>query len=187
MEIIEIMKTARTPYELNCKEGDKVLLIADTRTEPLVWQAFAAAAKELGLIYTVAIMENLPYHHAEPTPQIADAMMNADFVHLLTHKGLVHCNACHKAMKNKVKIIASEQITVDMLREGGATADYHEMNKVGRKIFDILCEGEDYHVYSKTGTDLYSSIKGRNAWWLPVLYLSSQQWICWPVVFQMGK
>lgn len=164
MDIIEIMKAARTPYELNCKKGDKVLLIADTRTNPLVWQAFAAAAKEFGLIYTVAIMENLPYHHAEPTPQIADAMMNANLVHLLTSKGLVHCNACHEAMKNKVKFLASEQITIDMLREGGATADYHEMGKVGRRMFDILTEGSDYHVYSKTGTDLHSSIKGRNSY-----------------------
>ena len=164
MEIMEMMKTARTPYELNCKPGDKVLIIADTRTEPLVWQAFGAAAKELGLIYTIAIMENLPYHHAEPTPQIADAMMHADVVHLVTHKGLVHCNACHEAMKNKVKIIASEQITVDMLREGGATADYHEMNKVGRRIFEILCAGETYELYSKYGLDFHSSIKGRSSW-----------------------
>jgi len=164
MEIMEIMKTARTPYELNCKKGDKVLLVADTRTEPLVWQAFAAAAKELDLIYTVAIMEPLPFHHAEPTPQIADAMMNADFVHLLTSKGFVHCSACHKAMQKRVKMLASEQITVDMMREGAATADYRAMNVVGRKLYDILCAGETYHVSSKTGTDLRSSIKGRSSW-----------------------
>jgi acetyl-CoA carboxylase carboxyltransferase component len=46
----------------------------------------------------------------EPLPQIADAMMNADFVHLVTSKDVVHCSACHKAMQSPYSLEALDRI-----------------------------------------------------------------------------
>lgn len=42
--MIDLVRMLRTPLELNCKPGDKILIVTDTAIDPIVWQAFAAAA-----------------------------------------------------------------------------------------------------------------------------------------------
>ena len=71
IKFVELMKYCRTPFELNAKAGDKVLIVTDTSQEELTWQALAAAATEKGCEVTVGIMTPRIRHHAEPTVPIA--------------------------------------------------------------------------------------------------------------------
>jgi hypothetical protein len=43
----EIAKVMQTPLKLNAKAGDKIFVITDTKMDPILWQGFSKAAKEL--------------------------------------------------------------------------------------------------------------------------------------------
>ena len=57
-KFIEMMKNAKRPYELNARSGETVLILADTNTEASVWQAFAAAANQMGIEPMVMIISS---------------------------------------------------------------------------------------------------------------------------------
>jgi leucyl aminopeptidase (aminopeptidase T) len=160
----EIVKTALVPYRLNLAPGDRVIIVSDTGTDPMVAQAFMAAAHILDVIPVVTIMTPRPFHHAEPDPMVVAAMSNAELLHLIPSKGLIHSPAVHKLMLAGKRVIASEEITVDMLREGAATADYDFMDRLGARIYEILSEGKRMRITSQEGTDLSCDISGRASW-----------------------
>ena len=103
--------------------------MADTQTEPLVWESLAAACVEVGADPTVALMTPREFHQAEPTPQVAAAMLKADVNILVPSKAILHSQAGHAAMKAGHPCIASEELSVDMLTRGAATADYRAMQE----------------------------------------------------------
>jgi 2,5-dihydroxypyridine 5,6-dioxygenase len=160
--IIEMLKYARVPFELNAKPGEQILIIADTTTDPLVWQALAAAANELETEVAIVIMTPRPFHQAEPPPTVAEAMKRADITLLVPSKAILHSRAVHEAMKAGRRFVAMEEITADMLTAGAATANYPQMQAIGQRILKILNEGKNIRVTSKLGTDLRASIEGRN-------------------------
>src|ERR1044072_3026160 len=125
------------PYRLNLEAGDRALIVADTGTDPLVVQAFMTAAVTLGVEAMVAMTTPVPWHHAELDPMVLAAMDEADLVHLITSKGSLHGSGCHGKQLAGKRFVASEEITVEMLRAGAASADYEQMNTLGEKIYDI--------------------------------------------------
>jgi len=162
--IAEIVRTAMVPYRLNLGPGDRVAIVADTGTDPMVIQAFMAAAVALDVIPFVVMTTPVPFHHAPPDPSVIHAMESADLIHLVTSKAVIHSEPTHELQRQGRRFLASEEITVDMLRAGGATADYGRMNVLGQKIYDIWTEGRSMHVTSELGTDLRADITGRPSW-----------------------
>lgn len=162
--IAEIVRTAMVPYRLNLEPGQRVAIVADTGTDPMVVQAFMAAAIALDVVPYVVMTAPVPFHHAPPDPAVINAMKGADLVHLVTSKATIHSAPTHELQRQGQRFLASEEITVDMLREGGATADYDRMNRLGQKIYDIWTEGRSMHVTSDLGTDLRADITGRPSW-----------------------
>jgi leucyl aminopeptidase (aminopeptidase T) len=160
----ELVKNAMVPYRLNLEAGDRVLIVADTGTEGAVVQAFMAAAVALDVEAMVALTTPPPFHHAEVSPMVAAAMDEADLVHLITSKGSLHCQACHGKQANGKRFVASEEISVEMLRGGAATADYERMNELGDKLQEIWRGGRSIHITSEQGTDLRAEVAGRPSW-----------------------
>lgn len=66
MKEIEMYKNARKPLEMNAKLGDKILIIADTSTEPAVWQVLMANAYQMGMEPTLALITPREHHQADP-------------------------------------------------------------------------------------------------------------------------
>ena len=162
--LIEVMKGARVPLGLNCRKGDQVVVVADTDTEPLVWEAIAAAAFEVGGLPTVLIMLPLPFHHANPPATVVGALRNADLVVNVTSKGIAHSSVIEEIGKAGIRVISCEEVTADMLRSGAATADYEEMEKLGKRVLEKWNNGSRVRVTSELGTDLAASIQGRHGW-----------------------
>lgn len=160
----EIVKTAMTPYKLNLHAGQRVAIAADTATDPMVVSAFMAAAHALDIIPVANIGLPVPFHHAPPDQMQIDAMRNADLVHLVTSKGLIHAQPCHELQLEGKRFLASEEITTDMLRMGAATADYERMNLVGERIYELLHNGRRMHVTSPQGMEWTAGIDGRPSW-----------------------
>lgn len=165
MKVVQVMRNARKPVELNVKPGYQVLIVADTQTEPLVWQSLAAACVEVGGEPTVAVMTPREFHQAEPTPQVAAAMLQSDVNILVPSKAILHSHAGHAAMKAGHPCIASEELSVDMLTRGAATADYRAMQEIGQELLQIWNHGSFVRVTSDHGTDITAKIgQGRKGW-----------------------
>jgi leucyl aminopeptidase (aminopeptidase T) len=162
--IVELVPNAMTPYRLNLESGDRLLLVADTGTDSLVLQAFMAAAVTLGIEATVAMSTPLPYHHADLNPMTVAAMGEADLVHLITSTGALHGSVCHAQQLAGKRFLASEEITVDMLRAGAATADYERMGRLAEKLHALWVGGSSLHVRTPEGTDLRAQIGDRPSW-----------------------
>jgi leucyl aminopeptidase (aminopeptidase T) len=159
-KIVEMIKNARKPIELNAKPGDNVLIVADTDTDPLVWQALAAAAHEFGATPTITLMTPRPAGQYDPPLPVINAMKKAELNLLVPTKSLIHSPGAMEAGRVGSKCVAMEQITPDMLSKGASTADYNKMQQVGEKIRQIWTEGKTVHVVSELGTDLTADIKG---------------------------
>jgi len=162
--LAEIVKTAMVPYRLNLQAGDRVLIVTDTSTDPLLTQAFTAAAIALDVMPIVTMRPPLPYHHADLDPANLAAMNEVNLVHLLTTRATLHSPAGHRKQLEGVKFLASEQLTVSMLQEGAATADYEAMNAVAEELYEVMQSGKSLHLTTAGGTDLVGDITGRPSW-----------------------
>jgi leucyl aminopeptidase (aminopeptidase T) len=162
--LAEIVKTAMVPYRLNLNAGDRVLIVTDTSTDPLLTQAFTVAAVAVDALPVVTMRPPLPYHHADLDPITLAAMDEADLVHLLTTRATLHSPTGHRKQLEGVKFLASEQLTVAMLQEGAATADYEAMGGVAQQLYDVLQEGKSIHLTTPGGTDIVGDITGRPSW-----------------------
>jgi len=162
--IIEIMKTIRIPLELNAKPGNKILIITDTRMDPLLWQAMAAAANEMSIEATVAIMTPRKAHGFDPTGPIIHAARDPDLdlCIYLTSTALAHAPLSAELVDSGKRIILMEELTPAMLLpEGPAGADFFAMSKIGEELAKLFTKGKRVRVQSDSGTDLTASIEGR--------------------------
>jgi 2,5-dihydroxypyridine 5,6-dioxygenase len=162
--MIDLVKTMRTPLELNANAGDKVLIVTDTAMEPILWEALATAANTLGIEATVAIMTPRATHALNPTSAICQAAKDpqTDFVIYLTSTALAHSALNAELIELGKRHILMEELTTAMLKpDGPAGADYPAMKVLGQKVEKIFTEGRRVHVSCPNGTDLTASIEGR--------------------------
>lgn len=163
-KMIEIMKAVRVPLELNAKAGDKVLIITDTRIEPEVWTAMAAAANELEMEASVALMTPRKAHGYNPTTPIVNAARDPELklIIYLTSTAMAHTTLSEEIIESGKAFILMEEVTSDMLLQGGpAYADYTAMGKMGNEVAELFTQGSQIRVQSALGTDLTASIVGR--------------------------
>lgn len=164
LRFIEIMRTIRIPLQLNARPGGKILIITDTRMDPVLWQAMAAAAYEMGLEPTVCMMTPRKAHGYDPASPILHAARDPDIdlCIYLTSTALAHAPITDELLRTGKRFILMEELTAAMLLPGGpADADYVAMNALGGKVAKLFTEGERIRVQCKNGTDLTASIKGR--------------------------
>lgn len=158
----ELFKNARKPLELNAKPGQEVLIVSDTDTERAVYEAFAAAAYDMGLEPNIMIMGSRKMHGHEPTKTVAHAMRKTDLLIAAASTALTHTDAVRAALKAGVTYISMPGISVDLLTRGGAIADYKEVGEITCRIAEILRKStKQIRVTTKNGTDLSMSVVGR--------------------------
>ena len=160
--LIEMMKNAKTPYELQAKSGETAIILADTNTETSVWQAFASVANQMGVEPIVVIMKPRPSHYYNPPEAVMEAMKKADIIHYVCSTGMIH-SPCGKMMSGlKKKQFMSEHMDAAMLSKGGVQADMDDVVKWGRKMAKAWTEGKKVHLVTDLGTDFTLDITGRD-------------------------
>lgn len=163
MKMIELIKYAKIPIDLNKDGVEEVAILTDTGREPEVSEALAAAAYAAGIEPTVMIMPRRPVHGMEPTAAITQGVLGAQMMIFATSTGMAHTQCARNALKKGIKYIGMPDITVDTLIKGAATADYRKVGEITAAVAKILSDGSEVHVTSDFGTDLTFSIKGRKA------------------------
>ena len=133
--------------------------------DPILWHTIAAAANELDMEPTIAIMTPRKAHGYDPTPSIKAAARDpqTDLTIYLTSTAMAHAPLTNELLDLGKRFLLMEELTLDMmLPDGPAGADYVGMNVVGQKVADAFTKGKTVRVQSDGGTDLTVSIEGRN-------------------------
>lgn len=157
---IAMIQNAMTPYQKIGEPGEMVVIVADTNTDPVVWETFAAAARATGLKVCIALMVPGPRDYADPPLPVQRMAEAADIIHFTTQMGLVHSQWGLKLTKLRKKRIISEGITPQMFTEGAVLAEEAVVRSWADKVQGVWEAGRQVHVLSPYGTDLNVSIEG---------------------------
>lgn len=149
------------PYRLVAEPGDQVLLLADDRTDPFIWEVFGAAAKTVGAEPSLLIMQQRERDYEDPPALVAAAAKQADLIHMITTRALIHSRFGLELSRWGKKRIISEGITPEMMLGGAAEADVDAVGQNNLKVNELWREGSHVHITSALGTDLGMSIEGR--------------------------
>lgn len=163
-DLDQIAKVLQTPLRLNGKEGDKILVITDTKMDPILWQGMQKAANQLGMEPAIAIMNPRVTHSSNPMSAIHRAALDPelDLVIYLTSTAMAHATITDDLIDANKRFILMEELSPAMLNpDGPAGADYAALNDMGLRIAKAFTDGETCHVTCPNGTNLTASIKGR--------------------------
>lgn len=157
-ELVSISKKLLTRC-LGVKAGETYIVLTDDIKEELA-EPLHRAGKELGLKAMLFKIPALKKSGEEPPKAAAEAMKNADVVICITEHSLTHTKARKEAAACGARIATMPGITKDMFLEGAITADYVEVEKLTKKIAEILSKGKRV-VIEKDGYKLEMDIEGR--------------------------
>ncbi len=163
MRLAKLMKYARTPLELNGEPGYEVAVIADTNTDPLIYEALTAAAYELDMEPHLVMALPRSMHGNEPTRVVAEAMRAADLSLCPASTAMTHTDAVRAVVRAGHKFVSMPGVTVDMLTNGAATVDPKDLQRVTGRVAEVISGGRQVRVTCARGTDVTFSLEGRIA------------------------
>jgi leucyl aminopeptidase (aminopeptidase T) len=176
---IEMMKGARIAVEtcLGVKPGEKVLVVTDYGRANIAL-ALAEASEALGAETLLLTMKPRAYNAEEPPEPVAAAMKTADVVFIPTTKSLTHTTAREEATEAGARLASMPNITEDMMKHGGMTADYHQVAELCWKFTEFLQGAREAEITTPLGTQLRLGLEGREPGTPPDtgLYLKPGEW-----------
>jgi leucyl aminopeptidase (aminopeptidase T) len=146
---------------LGVQSGERVLIIADTRTSPTLPEALAGQAYALGGDPTVAIMVPRPRSGEEPPPQIAAAMLRSDVVVSVATMSMYHTEAKGAAQRAGVRGAFNAPSDEDAWIQGAMSADFVQIRAVAERLARRWRRAKTVRVTSPAGTDVTMSVAGR--------------------------
>jgi leucyl aminopeptidase (aminopeptidase T) len=158
----QLMTGARTVVRecLNIKPLEKVLVLTD-RKMLKIGKVLYDASSEINLETILMVMEPTGRDGAEPPGIVAQAMKNSDVVIAPTYYSLSHTKARREACANGARIASMPRVQEFSFTKGGLTADYQEVEKLGRLMRTAVEQCNMINVTSKNGTNVNMSVEGR--------------------------
>jgi aminopeptidase len=163
--VVPIARRVVADY-LAIKPGERFAIVVDTRTDPEIPSALAAAARDLGAEPVVVEIERLPRSGAEPPPFAASAMAKADVVLCAASTSLYHTAAKAAAQRAGVRGDFNAPYRADAWADGAMTADFFEIRERAERLAELWRRTSEVRVTSPAGTDLRATVTGREpmAW-----------------------
>ena len=147
---------------LNVKGHESVLIVTDSKLYNLAVGLFYQAAKIAKKVKLVTIP--IPkVNGTEPPKGIAKEMLKHDAGIFITTKSLSHTNARINASKNGARVVTMPGITKHILKRA-IDIDYKKLQKLHKKLADIMDKGKKAEITTKLGTKLAFNIKGRKSY-----------------------
>lgn len=125
-----------------------------------VGELFYQTALERGIPTTILRIPALQIDGAEPPAVVAEAMRSADVALCATSKSLTHTNARIEASAQGTRVITMPGITLDMIENGAAGADFEQVEQLTLQLTDKLTKATTA-VIEKDGHRLELDLAGR--------------------------
>ncbi len=146
---------------LNVKKGESVLVLTDDSKEAIA-QSLYEAAYNIGAEVILAKIPDPEHDGQEPPVAIARLMKDSDVIVITTEKTMSHTMARRRATRSGSRIATMPGITVQMMDEGGMTADFKEIRRSIHRVARRLRRAKEIRVITESGTDISMSIQGRS-------------------------
>jgi hypothetical protein len=167
--IISVVDAFQYPFQ-DVQKGDRILILTDDAMDCMVWQAAMTVIKSKGGDPVLCMYPRRAYHCADPAPAAIEAARGADVVVALTTTalnsgtpGLRHIREIGGAATGKTPVWLMEELTAEILVEGGGRArdaEIEEIVDLGRRIGEVYDKAKWLHVSSKGGTSITADISG---------------------------
>lgn len=149
-------------YALKLKEGENFLLVTDEQKMEIA-EALAYWAKEAGAETTTYLMTETLRPITKPTKLFENLIKSAD-VTLYLLEGRIEEKPFRGYMVKEGstygRICMMPGITREMM-ERLVNIDYMELDKLGKKLIEVLTDADEIIVENKLGTKFSFSVKGR--------------------------
>ena len=145
---------------LQIGSGDEVAILADTDTQPEIWQGLFAAVQKRNGQPTVVLMGPRAANGLEPTACADDALSHAAVVFAITGASATHTKALRRAAQNGARVCSMPGIDLDILQSAVMTPDYGGMRNLGDRLAETFAPAEWMHVTTTKGTDLRVAMGG---------------------------
>lgn len=159
----ELKKVAKTVIEemVNLREGENILIYADTAADKQVVDSIAEAAHLAGGVVCLFWYETRPEVGIEPPKPLAAAMKTSDVVIELAEKYLIHTKSYHEALRAGSRNLCLTGMTPGMMVRCIGNINYPRMVELGDALAKLLQEGDKMRITTPAGTDLTSQIGNR--------------------------
>ena len=167
---MDLQQRARTIIETNLalQPGETLLVVTDDPTRE-VGELFYEAARAMGHRALIMQMPEGSVAGEEPPAPVAAAMKAADVALCPTAKSITHTNARIEAAAAGTRVVTMPSITIDMLRDGAACADYAQVEQRTRQLTERLTHAKHARI-EKGGHVLELALTGRDGVASPGVY-----------------
>jgi leucyl aminopeptidase (aminopeptidase T) len=165
-KIIDAVKSADLIVRelLAIQPGEEVVLIADPETDIEMVQALSGVSQAVGAECTIAIMPSRPVKESlKMTKFIDKGLEAADVVIGMTKASGAACwSPLISTLKKEtgLRFLSMVLRDLDIWTKGGATADYYEILKTGKRLQSLWGKGQEIYLTTEKGTNLKARIGG---------------------------
>ncbi len=145
------------------KEGEHVVITADTSSDMRIVQATARATFAAGAVPTVVLHPTQKEAFMEPPPPLAGAVHKADVWIEYAVAMVFLTEAWRQALKNGVRYICLTGMDAMMMVNTIQRVRYDKLLALGNLLRDTIQEADKVEIYSPGGTELVAFNRGRRA------------------------
>lgn len=139
---------------------DRFMVVTDV--EKLgIGEIFFEAASKIVRDPIMTVIKVRDYDGEEPPSAVAHLMKESDIVLIPTTRSLTHTQARITATKAGARIASMPKITLEMIGEGGLTADYQQVAALTRRWMDLLKKTKEVRIHTQKGTEVSFSVEFR--------------------------
>ncbi len=136
------------------KQGERVLILADTAIDWDMIKALASASYSLGAEPSIMIYETRDEVDIEPPAHVAEAMKASDIIISLPLMYILHTKAYNDAMRAGARILELTGMDPDMMIRLIGRVDYEGMCRLGDRLAELTARARRVRIKSRSGTDL---------------------------------
>ena len=146
---------------LGLKNNEKLLIVTDSELYDIAKMFFDGAKQITNDVKFIKIP--IPkVNGTEPSEDVAKEMLNYDAELLITSKSLSHTKARKNASDKGARIVTMPGITVGTIKRT-IDIDYSKLEKLHKKIADVMDTGEYVRIKTTLGTNISFSINDRES------------------------
>ncbi|MFQ5821581.1 MAG: aminopeptidase [Candidatus Heimdallarchaeota archaeon] len=143
------------------KEGENVLIYADTASDRRVVESIAAAAHAAGGEAGLYWYETRPEVGLEPPKPLAAAMKAVDINVEVAEKYLIHTEAYHEALRAGARNMCLTGMTPDMMIRCIGQINYPKMVELGDALAKLTRNAQTMKISAPGGTELTCKLDSR--------------------------